>query len=90
MAKPEKKFRCGAVEAAVFENRVQKDGQTLRLKKVSVHKRYLDADGNWESTNSYDIGDLPKLKLVADEAYRHLALGRDDRNSDLPESGKGE
>lgn len=82
MARPEKKFRCGAVEAAVFVNEIEKSGKTLRLKKVSIQKRYRDADGNWNSTNSYDANDLPKLKLVADEAYRYLALGQDGENVD--------
>ena len=90
MARPEKKFKCGAVEAAVFVNEIEKSGKTLRLKKVSIQKRYRDADGNWNSTNSYDANDLPKLKLVADEAYRYLALDHDSENGDLPENSKSE
>jgi hypothetical protein len=90
MAKPEKKFRCGAVEAAVFVNKIDKDGQILRLKKVSIQKRYKDADGNWNSTNSYDANDLPKLKLVADEAYRYLALGQKSENVDSSENNKSD
>ena len=88
MARPEKKFRCGAVEAAVFVNEIEKSGKTLRLKKVSIQKRYKDADGNWSSTNSYDANDLPKLKLVADEAYKYLALGKDGENGDPQENSK--
>ena len=86
MARPERKFRCGAVEAAVFGNDIQKDGKTLLLKKVSIQKRYQDVDGNWGSTNSYDANDLPKLKLVADEAYRYLALDRDGEYIDPAEN----
>ena len=74
MAKPEKKFKCGAVEAAVFVNEVTKNGNKLKLKKVSIQKRYKNTDDEWKSTNSYDANDLPKLKLVADEAYRYLTL----------------
>lgn len=85
MAKPEKKFKCGAVEAAVFVNEIDKDGKALKIRKVSVQKRYRNADGDWNSTNSYDINDLPKLKLVADEAYRYLALGQ---GSESAESSK--
>lgn len=90
MARPEKKFRCGAVEAAVFVNEIEKSGKTLRLKKVSIQKRYRDTDGNWNSTNSYDANDLPKLKLVADEAYRYLALGQDGENVDSPEKSEND
>ena len=86
MAKPEKKFKCGAVEAAVFVNEINKNGNKLKLKKVSIQKRYKNADGEWKSTNSYDANDLPKLKLVADEAYRYLALS--NGNGDFVETAK--
>ncbi len=88
MAKPEKRFRCGAVEAAVFTNEIEKNGAKIKLKKVSIQKRYTNADGEWKSTNSYDANDLPKLKLVVDEAYRYLALGKGDGVGDLVEEGK--
>ena len=87
MSRPEKRFRCGNCEAAVFENEIRKDGKILKLKKVSIQKRYRDTDGNWNSTNSYDVNDLPKLKLVADEAYRYLALGKATEMEDSPENG---
>jgi hypothetical protein len=90
MAQPEKRFKCGACEAAIFENEVVKNGKTLRLKKVSIQKRYRDADGNWNSTNSYDANDLPKLKLVADEAYRYLTLGQDGENGDSRKNSKSD
>ena len=86
MTKPEKKFRCGAVEAAVFVNEIEKGGKTFTLKKVSIQKRYRDADGNWNSTNSYDANDLPKLRLVADEAYRYLAMGKSNANDEMTEN----
>ncbi len=80
---PEKGFRCGAVEGAVFENEIEKNGAKVKLKKVSIQKRYTNADGEWKSTNSYDANDLPKLKLVVGEAYRYLALGQGDGAGDL-------
>ncbi len=54
---PEKGFRCGA---------------RVTLKKVAIQKRYMTADGEWKSTNSYEAHDLQKLKLVVGEAYRYL------------------
>ena len=36
MAKPEKKFKCGAVEAAVFANEIEKNGTKIQLKMVSI------------------------------------------------------
>ncbi len=76
MAKPEKRFKCGVVEAAVFENEIEKNGAKIKLKKVSIQKRYTTAEGDWKSTNSYGANDLPKLKLVVGEVYRYLALSQ--------------
>ncbi len=88
MAMPEKRFRCGSIEAAVFVNEIEKNGAKVKLKKVSIQKRYINADGEWKSTNSYDTNDLPKLKLVVGEAYRYLALGQGNGAGDSVEKGK--
>ncbi len=46
-------------------------GEITMLKKISIQKRYTNADGEWNSTNSFDVNDLPKLKLVVGEVYRY-------------------
>ncbi len=85
---PEKRFKCGAVEAAVFVNEIEKSGAKVKLKKVSIQKRYMTAEGDWKSTNSYDANDLPKLKLVVGETYRYLALGQGIGAGELAENRK--
>ncbi|MDY6988925.1 MAG: hypothetical protein SWQ30_12815 [Thermodesulfobacteriota bacterium] len=84
MAKPEKRFRCGGCEAAVFENEIARGGQTIRLKKVSFQKRYKDSDGEWKSTTSLDQNDIPKAILALSKAYEYLVLadGGSVRDSD--------
>ena len=78
MAQPEKRFRCGACEVSIFENVITtKEGEKRRLKKASFQKRYKDANGEWKSTNSLDVNDIPKAKLVLNEAYKYLALNKD-------------
>ena len=78
MAQPEKRFKCGACEVSIFENTITtKDGKNVRAKKASFQKRYKNADGEWKSTNSLDVNDIPKAKLVLDEAYKYLALSKD-------------
>ena len=39
MSQPEKRFRCGCCEAAVFENEINKNGMALKMKKVVIHSR---------------------------------------------------
>ena len=82
MAQPEKRFKSGSCEVAIFENAITtKDGRKMRIKKASFQKRYKTADGEWKSTNSLDADDIPKAKLVLNEAYKYLTLGKDAENS---------
>jgi hypothetical protein len=45
MGKPEQRFRCGAREAAVYGNEISRGGAKVKIKKVSLQKRYTAADG---------------------------------------------
>ena len=53
----------------------------MRIKKASFQKRYKTADGEWKSTNSLDADDIPKAKLVLNEAYKYLAFDKDTEKS---------
>ena len=75
MAEPEKRFRCGSCEAAVFENQREANGKRMTFKKVSFQKRYKDTDGEWKSTHSLDTNDIPKATLVLSKAYEYLVFG---------------
>ena len=80
MAKPEATFKGGGCNASVFENQITRNGKTVTLKKVSFQKRYKDSDGQWKSTASLDVNDIPKAILVLSETYRYLVL-QDGGNS---------
>ena len=71
-AKPEKVFKNGACEAAIFVNEINKDGAKIEIKKVVVQRRYKDKDGNWQGTNSLDINDIPKAVMALTKAYNYL------------------
>ncbi len=72
---PEKKFSTGAISATVWKNNgVDKDGKPFESHSVSLQRRYKDKTGQWQSTDSMRINDLPKVALVAAEAYRYLVL----------------
>ena len=74
MPKPKKRFRCGGCEAAVFENEFNRGGKTGKIKKVSFQKRYKSMDGEWKSTNSLDINEIPKAILALSKAYEYLVI----------------
>ena len=73
MAKPEKRFQSGGIEASIFENEIQHNGRTTKIKKVAFQKRYKSSQG-WKTTYSLDINDIPKAILVLSKAYEHLVL----------------
>lgn len=72
---PEKKFSTGAISATVWKNiRQSKDGKPYETRSVSIERRYTDKTGQWQSTNSLRLNDLPKAALVLEEAYKYIVL----------------
>ena len=72
MAQPEKVFKQGSCSAAVFVNRVNKNGKTMEMRSVLLQKGYKDRDGQWKTTSSFGINELPKILLAASKAYDYL------------------
>jgi hypothetical protein len=72
MSEPEKRFKCGGCEAAIFENEIMKNGNVFKIKKAVIQKRYKSNDGEWNSTHSLDINDIPKMALVLLGHFVHL------------------
>jgi hypothetical protein len=77
---PEKKFSTGAISATVWKNTgTSKDGKPFESHSVSLQRRYKDKTGQWQTTNSLRLNDLPKVALVVEEAYKYLVLnGREE------------
>ena len=75
MARPEKRFKCGGCEAAIFENEI---GKGVKVKKVSFQKRYKSSDDEWKTTYSLDVNDIPKAILALSKAYEHIVLKEGD------------
>jgi len=77
MSKPETVFKVGAVRAAVFRNTIEKAGKSIPLPKVVIEVRYKDKTGQWQSTNSLCINDLPKAILALQKAFEYLTERKD-------------
>ncbi|MBI4146525.1 hypothetical protein HY489_04260 [Candidatus Woesearchaeota archaeon] len=72
---PARRFTTGAISATVWKNsNVNRDGKVFETHTVSLQRRYADRSGQWQSTNSLRVNDLPKAMLVLDEAYKFLVL----------------
>jgi len=72
---PEKKFSTGALVATVWENQGKsKEGDDVSFKTISFQRRYKDKNGEWQSTNTLRINDLPKASLVLQKAYEYIVM----------------
>jgi len=72
MAQPEITFRHGPCSASVFENEYERGDHKFAVRNVSFQRRYQDKDGNWQTTTSLKINDIPKAVLVLNKAYEFL------------------
>lgn len=83
---PEKKFSTGVISATIWKNSgTSKKGEPVEFKTISLQRRYTDKDGNWQSTNSLRINDLPKATLVLNKAYEYIVLKEQADSSDNSE-----
>ncbi len=81
--KPIKDFRAGNVQASIWRNEVEKNGQTVVRHSVRIQKRFRKEDGSYEDTNYFFADELMKISLVAQKAYEFIAL-RESQDTDEP------
>ena len=73
--RPIKKFKVGGIQVAVWENRVVgRDGDEEKMHNVTMERRYKDKRGDWKSTSSLRMADVPKAILALNKAYESMAL----------------
>ncbi|OVE73945.1 hypothetical protein BVX94_02245 [bacterium B17] len=71
--RPTEKFRAGAVSAALWKNSMTlKNGNQIDTLSVSLDRRYTDSSGNWKSSASLRLNDIPKAILVLQKAYEFM------------------
>ena len=80
--KPEKRIRYSPVSASVWAKNTTKDGKKIKFYSVSISRVYKkntddkegDDSNEWQYTKSFRLEDLPKVALVANEAYKYIIL----------------
>ena len=83
--KPEVVFKVGAVRASIFRNTITQQGREVTLPKVVLEVRYKNKAGEWQSTNSFSLNELPKAILALEKAYDYLTMPKDPSGSQLPD-----
>ena len=66
---PIAKLRLGLIYANIWQRTTDEDA----FYSVSFERRYKDAQGNWQSTHSYNADDLLLLAKLADQAHTEIA-----------------
>ena len=72
MAQPDIVFKHGRCSAAVFSKEITRGEKTFQAKSVSFQKRYLDKNGEWQTSSYLDVNDVPKAVLVLNKAYDYM------------------
>jgi len=71
---PEKSFVAGGIVVSIWDNEVEVEGATRSFKSVSFAKRYKDKEGNWQTSSSLRLNDIPRAIVALGKAYEHLTL----------------
>ncbi len=68
------KIRHGLlISASIWANTKVVTGETVKFYSVPINKTYKEGE-EWKYTNSFNIEDLPKAALVANETYKYMRL----------------
>ena len=89
MAELEKTFRYGFVEASVWGRSEEGKGEVVKRYSVKIQRSYKKGT-KWENTNIFHVEDLPKVSIVAQEAYKYLRLKEHDnqKKNDFEKEGE--
>ena len=87
MSKPEKKFKCGPISASIWAEAKTVEGEMVQFYSININRIYKknnddndNDDGEWKYTNRFRAEDLPKVALVANEAYKYIRLNSTNPN----------
>ncbi|HME87278.1 MAG TPA: hypothetical protein VKE88_02600 [Candidatus Nanoarchaeia archaeon] len=77
--RPEKIFSTGAVQVSVWKNEsATKDGLKSDFRTINIQRRYADKNGEWKSTSTLRVNDLPKAALALNKAFEYLVMRGQD------------
>ena len=80
--KPTEEFKAGTVRAAIWKEQREEGGRSTIRYSVKIEKRYFDeASKEWRNTDYFFANDLPRLRLVAEQAFEFIVLRAGDEDS---------
>ncbi len=76
--RPERVFSTGAVHVSVWKNESVKDGNKSEFRTISLQRRYTDKNGEWKSTSTLRVNDLPRAALALNKAFEYIVMKGQD------------
>jgi hypothetical protein len=70
--KPLYTYKVAGISAAIWENSVNVKGKTVAIQKATVHRRYKNKAGEWQSTQSFGRSDLPVVIHCLQKIYEKM------------------
>ncbi len=82
--RPIKKFRSGGIEAAIWLNEREVDGNIVGFKTVSLRRSWRDREKDiWrDETVNLRKGDISKALLVLQKAQEEVLLNREEKEGE--------
>ena len=84
---------CGAVNGAVWVDDRIVGNEIVQMHSIKFDRSYKDKDdGQWKHTETFNAEDLPKVAVVAMEAYKYLRLrvyGDEQQDNDIVSNTEG-
>ncbi|MBR9676115.1 hypothetical protein GOV05_03845 [Candidatus Woesearchaeota archaeon] len=72
---PQMKFSAGNIKATVWTNHAKnKSGEETEFSTITLERVYKDKEDQWQSTNVFRIGDLPKAAALINKAYENIVV----------------
>ena len=79
------KTHSGAVSTAVWENKIEKDGEEITLYNIKFQRSYRDAEtGEWKNTESFTPQSLGNLLINVLVTALHFADNKAKNSDDIP------
>ena len=84
MVKPIKKYRSGQLEAAIWENEREVNGNLVSFKTVSLRKSWHDKEKNlWrDSTIQLRRNDIQRILVILQKVQEDLLLAQENEEGD--------
>ena len=78
--RPIKKFKSGSIEAAIWFNERERNGEIVGFKTVSLRRSWKDPKANiWrDETLNVRKTDIPKLLVILNKVNEELLLNKEE------------